>query len=76
MHGSVSEWCADLFDETYYAQSPDTNPLCKRGDPGRRVVRGGDIWDDAAKCRSAARDDHAADCSHNDIGFRAVADRL
>jgi formylglycine-generating enzyme required for sulfatase activity len=76
MHGNVWEWCADRFDESYYARSPKTDPRCKRGEPGRRVVRGGDAWDDAAECRSAARDDHAEDCSHNDIGFRVVAEGM
>jgi formylglycine-generating enzyme required for sulfatase activity len=75
-HGNVWEWCADVFDETYYARAPTTDPRCKRGETGRRVVRGGDAWDDAANCRSAARDDMAEDCSHNDLGFRAGADRL
>lgn len=76
VHGNVWEWCADLFDAHYYARSPKADPRCKRGEADRRVVRGGDAWDDAANCRSAARDDWDADCSHNDLGFRVVADRL
>jgi formylglycine-generating enzyme required for sulfatase activity len=76
VHGNVWEWCVDLFDEDYYARSPKTDPRCRRGEPNQRVVRGGDAWDDAANCRSSARDDFTEDCSHNDLGFRVVADRL
>ncbi len=76
MHGNVWEWCVDLYDENYYARSPIKNPRCKRGETEQRVMRGGDAWDDAANCRSAARNSNHADCSHNDISFRVVADRL
>jgi formylglycine-generating enzyme required for sulfatase activity len=76
MHGNVWEWCADVWDEHYYARSPKENPRCKRGEPGWRVIRGGYAWGGADLCRSAARTWHDADCSHNDIGFRVVADRL
>ena len=40
------------------------------------MKRGGDGWDEAASCRSAARDSNREDCSHNDISFRVVADPL
>jgi formylglycine-generating enzyme required for sulfatase activity len=76
MHGNVWEWCQDIFMGDYYTRSPREDPVCRRGDPEQRVIRGGDAWDDAGDCRSARRDDYHADCSHNDIGFRAVADRL
>jgi formylglycine-generating enzyme required for sulfatase activity len=76
VHGNVWEWCSDLYDENYYARSPNLNPRCKRGDRGRRVIRGGFAWGGANCCRSATRSSHDQDCSHNDLGFRVVADRL
>jgi formylglycine-generating enzyme required for sulfatase activity len=54
MHGNVSEWCHDYFEEDYYKQSPAQDP---RGPaPGdTRVVRGGS-WDpDSRDARSAFR---------------------
>ena len=75
-HGNVWEWCSDVFAADYYSRSPGVDPRCTEGDRGYRVVRGGDAWDDAANCRSAARDDQGAPYSHNDIGFRVVANRL
>ncbi len=80
MHGNVWEWCVDLFDEKYYLRSPGVNPRCRRGEQDNSYVcrarRGGDAWDDAASCRSAARDEFPVDCCTNDLGFRVVADRL
>jgi formylglycine-generating enzyme required for sulfatase activity len=40
LSGVCHEWCADWFDDSYYAQSPDANP---RGPVAgtRRVSRGG-----------------------------------
>lgn len=43
--GNVSEWCADFFDEHYYAASPERDPQ----GPGKgesRVVRGGSFFGD------------------------------
>jgi uncharacterized protein (TIGR02996 family) len=76
MHGNVWEWCDDLWDEGYYARSPKKDPHCDRGEPAWRVIRGGYAWGGAAFCRSAARNWHNADGSHNDVGFRVVADRF
>jgi formylglycine-generating enzyme required for sulfatase activity len=54
MHGNVSEWCFDFYDESYYERSPETDP---RGpDSGeKRVRRGGDYLNESYWCRSASR---------------------
>ena len=40
LSGVCHEWCADWFDERYYAESPDRNP-CGAATGTRRVSRGG-----------------------------------
>ena len=46
MHGNVSEWCNDIYDESYYQKSPSENPTgpaegkqyILRGDRGPRAL--------------------------------------
>ncbi|MCA9271038.1 MAG: SUMF1/EgtB/PvdO family nonheme iron enzyme, partial [Planctomycetales bacterium] len=54
MYGSVSEWCHDVYDETYYSASPADDP---RGpETGRkRVLRGGSWKSSDAACRATIR---------------------
>ncbi len=52
MTGNVMEWCADRYDETYYARSPERNP--QGPDEGdSRVLRGG-AWNYCADRSSNA----------------------
>jgi formylglycine-generating enzyme required for sulfatase activity len=58
MHGNVSEWVLDQYDEGYYARWTDKvadNPLLIPTTLYPRVVRGGNWDDDADALRSAAR---------------------
>jgi formylglycine-generating enzyme required for sulfatase activity len=59
MHGNVSEWTLDQFDENYYAalagQGVVTDPWNKATKPYPHSARGGSWFDDPAELRSASR---------------------
>jgi formylglycine-generating enzyme required for sulfatase activity len=73
MHGNVSEWCWDGYDDKYYTRSPVDDP---HGPPGAalRVNRGGN-WDSISRrCRSADRDKFRPDDWFSLVGFRVARD--
>ena len=71
MHGNAFEWCADWYDEKYYADSPVEDP---RGPASgaERILRGGDYFWPETLSRSAARRFVAPTNSGSGYGFRVV----
>lgn len=71
MHGNVLEWCSDWFSETWYRESPDSDPMGpKQG--WQRVARGGSFSQFVTDCRSAARLGRAPGSRLNTLGFRVA----
>jgi formylglycine-generating enzyme required for sulfatase activity len=71
IHGNVSEWVQDWYDEYYYFDSPAKDPTGPRHGI-LKVARGGCFTSSPADCRSAARLAHVPDRPSHTIGFRVV----
>jgi formylglycine-generating enzyme required for sulfatase activity len=77
MAGNVSEWVADWYDEdkSYYATSPERNPVGPVTG-NRRVVRGGAWNADRPDVLAASRSMGAPGGSGKDPGVRRIGDDL
>lgn len=74
MSGNVYEWCSDLFNSNYYANSPSNNPTgATTGN--LHMIRGGG-WSSAAKyCRVSYREYKTPEYSSWNLGFRLALDK-
>ena len=79
MYGNVAEWCQDVYDEGWYAQSPAKDPVGPSPDAvdAKRVLRGGSWKASANMCRAGFRQGQRTGdtdaCFYTDYcGFRCV----
>jgi formylglycine-generating enzyme required for sulfatase activity len=70
MSGNVWEYTQDHYDTSYYASSPDTDPVGPPPGPGSITFRGGSWNIIAADCDVAYRNWHGKSARRNDYGFR------
>jgi formylglycine-generating enzyme required for sulfatase activity len=71
MHGNVWEWCADRYDDEWYAKSPKddtTGPTAGSA----RVLRGGSWYVNSTDCRSSFRGRTDPALMDDGYGFRVV----
>ncbi len=72
MSGNVIEWCKDWYSVDYYSSSgANIDPLGPTGGD-YKVLRGGEIENNAGFSRSASRYKASPDCIYSTIGLRVV----
>ncbi|MEW6093651.1 MAG: formylglycine-generating enzyme family protein [Chloroflexota bacterium] len=77
MSGNVWEWVHDWYDEDYYLFSASWNPLGpyapENMDDPLKVARGGGLYSEPLRMRSATRAGADPYRAYDDVGFRCVA---
>ena len=72
MAGNLQEWCIDEYDATYYAWSPERDPLGPVTETGLKVLRGG-AWNHPGSTRFAlVRSKANPSQAYTGYGFRVV----
>jgi len=69
MSGNVYEWCNDWYSDSYYSNSPQSNPRGPQSG-SYRVLRGGSWSSDAGSCRVACRSYNSPGSRNCDLGLR------
>lgn len=69
MHGNVSEWCQDVWHDSYDG-SPTNGSAWIEGHSSDRVIRGGSFKNSGFYCRSASRSRAKTGFRRKDVGFR------
>ncbi len=72
MHGTVWEWCQDVWHSSYVNAPTDGSPWEQDGSPHQHVLRGGSWHEPPALCRSAVRLKLGAREAEDIIGFRVA----
>jgi formylglycine-generating enzyme required for sulfatase activity len=73
VHGNVSEWVSDWFDEKYYGVAQNADPRGPR--EGSTKTRRGGAWaSDQAACQSAWRENDLPTLRSPLVGFRVAYD--
>jgi formylglycine-generating enzyme required for sulfatase activity len=77
MHGNISEWCADDWNENYEGAPIDGSVWDASNDSGSKVnslkvLRGGSWFINPSRCRSTYRNLDAARTRNYNNGFRVV----
>ena len=72
MHGNVSEWCQDVWHNSYKGAPIDGSAWESGRSNSYRLLRGGNWSDGSRYCRSAGRVYAHADIRSNGKGFRII----
>ncbi len=75
MAGNVTEWVVDVYDPSFYANSPAENPVNLADGPAEHVHRGGSFSNTNGEFYTTSRRYwHPNTYADVDIGFRCAAD--